>query len=320
MPNDTALSFGSGGDLVSDEDITGVTPLASTTTSGSGTLQTTSFTLTVGSTTGFATSGYLWIATNNTSASLNPPYLVLVAYTGGGGGGTTFTGCTVDQTSIQLGTSGAAPTYASSAVVIQAPIKLPRSKIVVGASGTDGGDVSEANPFPVQAWKDTGRSFLSLTTTAQSGTTTTTVTALTALVQNSAFAATTGVTAFAVPSNDILVLESFTAAAMANSTTTTEGNGPQCVYVDIRVATTNTTTALVAAPIADTIAIPLFAYQEATTNGLTHMVDHVEHTFAGDGIQIPAGNYVGLTVHNQQTNVSTILLGVSLVGYVAAAT
>jgi hypothetical protein len=318
MPNNTALTLGSGGDLVSDEDITGVSQNA-TTTSGTGTVATTSFSLDVASTSGFAPSGYLWLATNNTSASLNPPYFVLVSYTGVGTGPTAFTGCLVDDATNALGTSAVSPTWATGATVVQALIKLPRSKLVIGASGTDGGDVSEANPLPIQAWKDTGRSVLSLTTTALSSATTTTVTALTGLVQNSNFTSTTGVTAFVVPANDILVLESFSATAIANATTTTLANGIQCVYVDIRVATTNTTTALIAAPIADTIAIPIFCWQGNATASPTAPAGTITHNFGGDGIQVPSGNYVGITVHNDQTTIATTLLGVSLVGYVAAA-
>jgi hypothetical protein len=147
VPNDTALSFGSGGDLVSDEDITGVSQ-TETTTTGTGTVGTASFSLAVSSTTGFAASGYVWLASNNCSAALNPPYYVLVAYSGTSGGNT-FTGCTVDGVTNTLGASAVSPTWASSAAVIQAMIKLPRSKVVIGASGTDGGDVSSTNPMPV---------------------------------------------------------------------------------------------------------------------------------------------------------------------------
>jgi hypothetical protein len=170
----------------------------------------------------------------------------------------------------------------------------------------------------VQQWKDTGRSVLTLTTTAQASSTTTTVTALTALVQNSNYVTSTGVTAFQVPASDILVIESFSASVLANSTTTTLANGLQCVYVDIRVSTTNTTTALTTAPIVDTLCIPLLALMaNATAEPL--IIGQATHTFSGDGVQVIASDYIGITIHNNQTTIATTLLSVSIVGYVVPA-
>lgn len=139
----TALNPGYGGDTVSDEDITG-SAQATTTTTGIGTVSIAPFTIGVTSTASFPATGSIWLW----SAVLS--YFVLVTYTGTSGGNT-FTGCTVDGVTAAIGPGSppTAPTWGASAPVVLAFVKLPRSKIVVGASGTDGGDVSTTNPLPV---------------------------------------------------------------------------------------------------------------------------------------------------------------------------
>lgn len=141
MSGNTALNPGFGGDLISDEDVTGVAQL-STTTSGTGTVSGTSFSLAVASTSGFSSSGYVWLWSSGANS------WVLVNYSGTSGGNT-FTGCTVDKITLASGSSFAAPTWSSGAVVAQALLKLPRSKVVLGDVGVDGGDVSALNPMPV---------------------------------------------------------------------------------------------------------------------------------------------------------------------------
>lgn len=138
----TALNPGYGGDLISDEDVTGVAQV-STTTTGSGTVSGTSFSLAVTSTTGFASSGYVWLWSAGSSS------WVLVNYSGVSGGNT-FTGCTVDKITLSSGSGQTAPTWSASAVVAQALIKLPRSKVILGSSGVDDGDVSSTNPMPTK--------------------------------------------------------------------------------------------------------------------------------------------------------------------------
>jgi hypothetical protein len=158
----------------------------------------------------------------------------------------------------------------------------------------------------VQQPKDSGRSILVLTYTNATSATTTTVTVLTTLVQNSNFTSSTGVTAFQVPASKTLRLQSFTATAVVNATTTT-ATAVQTVYVDIRVSTTNTTTALSTAPIVYTLPVPVNADSLLTAQSISA-------TFPG-GIEIPASDYVGISVHNATTTVAATCTGVTLLGY-----
>lgn len=166
----------------------------------------------------------------------------------------------------------------------------------------------------VQNLKDSGRSILVLTTTALASSTTTTVTVLTALVQNSNYSSSTGVTSFQVPAGKTLRLQSMAAAAVAASTNATVAN-EQCVYIDVRVSTTNTTTALGTAPIAYTLPIPITTANTTTTTLSFILQAQQNDANFPDGIEIPASDYVGITIHNAITNIATIVQSITLVGY-----
>jgi hypothetical protein len=161
----------------------------------------------------------------------------------------------------------------------------------------------------IQDLHDSGRSIVQLSAYAQTAGATTTPTVITNIVQNSNWASSTGVTAFLVPTGTTLRLEGMQAAAMQQSAilTTTDS---QAIYVTIRVATTNTTTALGTAPIAAEITLPVFNYSAVGAGQGAS-----EDRSFGEGIEIPAGKYVGISFHAAIVTGTSELMGVSVVGY-----
>ena len=74
------------------------------------------------------------------------------------------------------------------------------------------------------------------------------------------------------------------------------------------VSTTNTTTALsTASPIAALIPLAL-DFDVLGSNANVHVA-------IPDGVEVPANDYVGISVHNAITSIATTLTGVCLIGY-----
>lgn len=212
-----------------------------------------------------------------------------------GTGSAPTTGDGIGYTKLDIGGSGA-----SNPVTASNPLPVALSNAAAVAKGTQGADA-----IPVQDLKDSGRSVLSLVYQNQASTTTTTVVAMTTLIQNSNWVSSTGVTAFNVPAGKTLRLSYFNATGRAAATTSTVGNAAQCIYVEVRVATTNTTTAIIAAPIAVALAVPVNV--SGATTGL-YEGNQVDADF-GDGVEVVGGSsvYVGITYHCAITSTAVIL-------------
>jgi hypothetical protein len=194
--------------------------------------------------------------------------------------------------------------------------------VCIGDPAT-GSQIAEVTPkgtqadnfLGIQEAKDSGRSVLVLTTNSLASSTTTTVTSITTLVQNSNWTSSTGVTTFQVPVGKTLRIQEFSGTAIAASTTSSIANGLQCVFVEIRVSTTNT--AMASAPIAAMLEIPVTVVAATSTASTSpqQFVAMTQMQDFPDGIEVPATYYVGITYHNNQTTIATQLLGVSMVGY-----
>jgi hypothetical protein len=161
----------------------------------------------------------------------------------------------------------------------------------------------------VQKLRDAGRSIVQLSAYAQTAGATSSPVVITNLVQNSNWVSSTGVTAFLVPANQTLRLESLQVAAIQQSLTTNTTR-QNTIYVTIRVATTNTTAALASGAIAAEVGLPL-NHQSTIGKG----TGGIEERVFEEGIEIPSGMYVGISFHvNNRTEICQ-LLGVSCVGY-----
>lgn len=192
---------------------------------------------------------------------------------------------------------------------------------IVIADPANGDQYAEVNPQGVQADNflgvaqahDTGRSILHWSIPAQTASSSSTAAAVTNITQNSDFTQTTGVTAFEIPSGQTLRITNVGGVAAAESTTTTT-TSRWVMIIQVRVATTNTTTAIAAGVIAAEVAIPIAL---ATAAGLESGWADVAYS---EGVEIPygnaAGNYVGFTFLVQGTAETSILLEAHVLGYV----
>lgn len=224
-------------------------------------------------------------------------------------------------TSSQIAVTPGAGTILDAVQVSVSATNVEREVVVIGDPGT-GSQYAEVTPkgtqadnaLGVQDLKDSGRQILNLIVPAQTAASTTTATAVSNLVQNSNFASSSGVTAFAIPSGKTLRIQAMTAAG-ATQTVTTTTTTRAALIIQVRVATTNTTTAIAAGVIVCELEIPnMIATSVGSIGG------SVADIAFPDGIEIPygnaAGNYVGVTYLVQGTGTVIMqVLGASVVGF-----
>lgn len=191
---------------------------------------------------------------------------------------------------------------------------------VVIADPANGTQYAEVNPkgtqadnfLGVQQAHDSGRTNLFLSIPGQTASSSTSPTAVSNMTQTSGFVSSTGVTAFQITAGTLRITN-FGAVAASESTTTTT-TSRWCMVVQIRVATTNTTTAIVAGVIVAQCDVPITL---ATAAGLVSGYAEVCYP---DGIEIPfgnaAGNYVGVTFNISGTSETGILLAAHVQGFV----
>jgi hypothetical protein len=199
---------------------------------------------------------------------------------------------------------------------------VDREVVVIGdpATGSQYAEVTPKgtqadNALGVQDLKDSGRSFLMLSVPNQTASSSTSAAAVSNITQNSNFTSTTGVTAFAIPSGKTLRIQNFSGSGACEGPVSTTTTTRVCLVVQIRVATTNTTTAIAAGVIVSQIDIPLMV---ATSVG--DVGGHEVNKAFPDGLEIPygnsAGNYVGVTYNVQGSGTITlILLGACVQGF-----